>query len=1263
MIVAETSSLVRDKPFYQLGGNLPFDAPSYVRREADVDLLNHLLAGRFCYVLTSRQMGKSSLMVQTAKRLREEGANVATLDLTRIGQNLSPEQWYDGLLIPLGREFNLKKQLDDFWYSSDANIAKMGPMQRWITAVREVILRSVEGRLVIFVDEIDNVRSLPFSTDEFFAGIRQMYNERTIDQELERITFCLLGVAKPSDLIRSVNTTPFNIGQRIVLTYFTETEAEPLLTGLGREEAVSRKLLHRILWWTGGHPYLTQRLCAAVAQDPTVTNSAAVDRICTDIFLSSRAREEDNNLLFVRDVVLRNEADRASLLDMYRQILAGKKVNDDDTSLLVDTLRLAGLIAVTDNRLVVRNRIYAHVFDKQWIQQNMPDAELRRQRRAFRNGLMIAASIAAAVLAVIAFSFYSKEQTELRARQADENFQIKSYTTNMTQAQQEFDAGDFGAGTTLLKEWMVQNEQQPKRWGFEWTWLWARYSGESATTYWGDWDEVRSVATSPNGLIATASADSTVRVFDRNATCTPDATVAPVGGVGVPVEINAVTEPRCQQLKYVFFVDEDALIPLHTGSATSIAEQVRDRLLQSGRRAYLTEPVEGQVQHPLPGKLPGGVWVRFSPDGMWLGVATGYWRSRTVLGQVHLVRVSDGTVAAAVTTSHQGAINAVSLGAGSEMATAGNDNTAEFFKIRSDGTVMPEPDQRNRIYDPGDAVRGTMNALAYSPSGRYVAMAFDDGNVAVKDLKAAGSPVKLMMVDVSGLVSLTFYDDNTILLGCKDGHVWQVDRRNMIAKIMVDTGQGLISDVRVSPVRQPNLMITTGATVRVWRLKRNENLEAWDPVTLRGHRGKVYQADMTPDQKMIVSVGADHAVRFWTRQTGFTFDNASRSSETQELTPSYASHPDDIGVKGVVRAVAFSPLQAHQLVFLRGETEDGHESGPKGNSTEVFFYDLAKRGEPQRLTALRGYGTAIAYSPDGHYVAAGGDHGSITVWDASRPGGADGSTELEPPQDQCHLYCPITGLAFSNDGSLTASKGNAMLHWSRNAGARSLREAFRKDLVITSERKSRGSVAFSPDGQWLAVCTASGADNFVEVWKTGRILGGHYDDQASPDRLFEFQGGCSAVAFSPNSRWLAAGTLSRDLAVWDLQNNWARVQGDTYQIRVNGKIVPFLLPAPSQATSFINSVTFSPDSKVVAYATTDSKIFLWGLADQQSLPTIDLKAGGIWSIAFSPNGNCLAAGSTDGALRLIPSALPNLEARDWIPYGSFWSPCFDAPKH
>ncbi|MBA3320402.1 MAG: hypothetical protein H0T45_03025, partial [Pyrinomonadaceae bacterium] len=84
--------------FYVTGGTLQRNAPSYVRRQADVDLHEGLSAGKFCYVLTSRQMGKSSLMVQTAARLREEGIAVAVLDLTAVGQNLTAEQWYDGLL-------------------------------------------------------------------------------------------------------------------------------------------------------------------------------------------------------------------------------------------------------------------------------------------------------------------------------------------------------------------------------------------------------------------------------------------------------------------------------------------------------------------------------------------------------------------------------------------------------------------------------------------------------------------------------------------------------------------------------------------------------------------------------------------------------------------------------------------------------------------------------------------------------------------------------------------------------------------------------------------------------------------------------------------------------------------------------------------------------------------------------------------------------------------------------------------------------------
>src|SRR5205814_7968865 len=95
--------------------------------------------------------------------------------------------------------------------------------------------------LVIFVDEIDIVRSLPFFTDEFFAAIRECYNRRSANPEFNRLTFCLLGVATPSDLIRDTRTTPFNLGRRIELNDFTSQEAAQLALGLerGHREAVS----------------------------------------------------------------------------------------------------------------------------------------------------------------------------------------------------------------------------------------------------------------------------------------------------------------------------------------------------------------------------------------------------------------------------------------------------------------------------------------------------------------------------------------------------------------------------------------------------------------------------------------------------------------------------------------------------------------------------------------------------------------------------------------------------------------------------------------------------------------------------------------------------------------------------------------------------------------------------------------------------------------------------------------------------------------
>lgn len=375
--------------FFVVGGTLRRDAPSYIERAADQSLYHALQAGEICYLLTARQMGKSSLMVRTAARLRENGARVAVLDLTSLGQNLTAEQWYNGLVERAGQQFRLEDEVEDCW----RRFPQLGPMRRFMRVISDAILPVREDRIVIFVDEIDAVRSLPFSTDEFFAGIRECFNRRSSDPEIERLTFCLLGVATPSDLIRDTRTTPFNIGRRIELTDFTEQEAMPLVQGLGTDDGVGSAILRRIVYWTGGHPYLTQRLCQAVAQESTVRNVSAVDRLCRELFLSNRARDRDDNLLFVRERLLRSEVDTPGLLTVYERILDGKAVRDDETNPLISVLRLSGITRVENGVLKLRSRIYKEVFNQDWVISNMPGAELRRQRTAYKRGLKRALAV------------------------------------------------------------------------------------------------------------------------------------------------------------------------------------------------------------------------------------------------------------------------------------------------------------------------------------------------------------------------------------------------------------------------------------------------------------------------------------------------------------------------------------------------------------------------------------------------------------------------------------------------------------------------------------------------------------------------------------------------------------------------------------------------------------------------------------------------------------------------------------------------------
>jgi hypothetical protein len=259
------------------------------------------------------------------QRLQAEGVACAAIDITAIGTwDITPEQWYAGVIDYIMGSLELYDRFDFVaWWMEHSLLPNV---QRLSKFIGEVLLELVPQTIVIFVDEIDSVLSLDFNIDDFFAVIRDCYNKRTDRTEYRRLTFALIGVATPSDLIQDRRRTPFNIGRAIEMAGFQVEEAQPLEVGLAVKASNPRAVLQAVLDWTGGQPFLTQKVCKLIlnaeSEIPEGREAEWVEELVQRRIISFwESQDEPEHLKTIRDRILRREQRAGRLLGLYQQIL------------------------------------------------------------------------------------------------------------------------------------------------------------------------------------------------------------------------------------------------------------------------------------------------------------------------------------------------------------------------------------------------------------------------------------------------------------------------------------------------------------------------------------------------------------------------------------------------------------------------------------------------------------------------------------------------------------------------------------------------------------------------------------------------------------------------------------------------------------------------------------------------------------------------------------------------------------------------------
>ena len=362
---------------------------------------------------------------------------------------------------------------------------------------------------------------------------------------------------------------------------------------------------------------------------------------------------------------------------------------------------------------------------------------------------------------------------------------------------------------------------------------------------------------------------------------------------------------------------------------------------------------------------------------------------------------------------------------------------------------------------------------------------------------------------------------------------------------------------------------------------------------LSGHKGEVRTLAISPDSHWLAT-GSLATVR-----SGKVWRGTVRLWDLTSSDPTRA--PTVLRThSGSITALSFSP-DGHWLAA-------GVESYGK-----VFLWDVT---DPTVIASpLVLNGQRLAFSPDSHWLATNAGAGSVKVWNLTARNPSNDTVTLQNPGDTT----TVKDIAFSPCGHWLAvgNLDGTLRLWNVTSSSSTL------GVTLRGHRYSVLDIDFSPDGRWLA---SASYDHTARLWDMTDP-----DPGTTPIVLQGHESSVEAVAISPDGRWLATGSQDNVARLWDLSSSHPAASS----IALHGH------------EGIIKDLAFSLDGHWLATGDQDDTVGLWDLteADPAANPIV-LRGheGGISDIAFSANGRWLATGSRDCTARLWDLSAYNMTA-------------------